>query len=120
MRFIINLITLICLLHFQTNVSATFINSTTNKSIDLLKTLSNRSRDQLEGLPQATVILSTIFYSITLIVGLIGNSLVIIVVCYNKSLHHNTNYCLVNLSIADLVLIIVCMPSAIVGHKLYS
>lgn len=74
--------------------------------------------NSLIGLPLHTVIISTIFYTITLIVGLIGNALVIVVVGCNKSLQHNTNYCLVNLSVADLILIIVCMPSAIVSLEI--
>jgi hypothetical protein len=56
----------------------------------------------------------TIIYLLIFLIGFIGNFLIIIIVKYNKTLRHGTNYCLVNLCIADLLLIIVCMPSAIV------
>jgi hypothetical protein len=65
-------------------------------------------------LPFYTVLIPTIMYIFIFLIGFFGNALVIIVVCCNKSLQHNTNYCLVNLSVADLLLILVCMPSAIV------
>ena len=83
----------------------------------IITTIRNQTKEKIDSLPLHTVVISTLFYALTSVVGLIGNSLVIIIVCFNKSLQHNTNYCLVNLSVADLILIIVCMPSAIVSRK---
>lgn len=74
---------------------------------------SNKS-EVPSGLPFHTIAITMIMYSLIFLIGFFGNALVIFVVCWNKSLQHNTNYCLVNLSIADLLLIVVCMPSAIV------
>jgi hypothetical protein len=100
---------------FGTNNSAYEKISTFNQSFNQHnRTQSSNETNVPTGLPMHTLVISTIFYAITLVVGLVGNSLVIIVVGCNKSLQHNTNYCLVNLSVADLVLIIICMPSAIV------
>ena len=105
--------TFICIAFATNNKSYHEHNIKPNESIQN-RTQNSNETNVVIGLPLHTIVISTIFYAITLIVGLIGNSLVIMVVGCNKSLQHNTNYCLVNLSVADLVLIIICMPSAIV------
>lgn len=84
------------------------MNSTLNYSL----TNQTRSSVQLD-VPFYTIILSIVMYSLIFLIGFFGNSLVIIVAYLNRTQQHNTHYCLVNLSIADLLLIIVCMPSAI-------
>ncbi|RNA08364.1 growth hormone secretagogue receptor type 1 isoform X2 [Brachionus plicatilis] len=66
-----------------------------------------------EDVPFYTIAVSIFMYSLIFMVGFFGNSLVIIVAYLNRTNQHSTHYCLVNLSIADLLLIIVCMPSAI-------
>lgn len=55
-----------------------------------------------------------LFYTIIFLSGVIGNILVIFVVLRNKDMRNPTNYFLVNLSVADLMVLIVCMPSAFV------
>lgn len=131
-KFIMFLIFLILLIQLICKINGSIINkalnndNNTNSQSNLTNYYeysnitfhSNKTNNKspLVGLPLHTVVVSTLFYSIILIVGLVGNALVIIVVCYNKNLQHNTNYCLVNLSVADLILIIVCMPSAIVSY----
>jgi hypothetical protein len=100
-----------------TIVSITIAEEELNTTLIITTTIRNQTKEKIDSLPLHTVVISTLFYALTSVVGLIGNSLVIIIVCFNKSLQHNTNYCLVNLSVADLILIIVCMPSAIVSRK---
>ena len=73
-----------------------------------------QQQNQQPSVPFYTIVISLIIYSLIFAIGFFGNAIVIFVVCCNKSLQHNTNYCLVNLSVADLLLITVCMPSAIV------
>ena len=63
--------------------------------------------------PFYTIVISLIMYSLIFLIGFFGNALVIIVAFFNQAHQHSTHDCLVNLSIADLLLIIVCMPSAI-------
>ena len=86
------------------------INLNESQNISFLK---NRTAEQLVGIPFHVVAISLAMYSLIFIIGFFGNALVIFVVCWNKSLQHNTNYCLVNLSVADLLLIVVCMPVAV-------
>ena len=51
-----------------------------------------------------------IIYTIILFVGVIGNILVIIVVSRYRDMRNATNLLLTNLSIADLLLLIFCVP----------
>ncbi|XP_077866304.1 QRFP-like peptide receptor [Saccoglossus kowalevskii] len=60
-----------------------------------------------------TIIITTVFYVIIFILGVIGNVLVLFVVCCNKDMGNSTNYFLVNLSVADLLVLVFCMPVAL-------
>ena len=51
-----------------------------------------------------------IIFAIIVIVGLIGNSLVVIVVKCNPQMCSTTNLLIINLAIADLLFIIFCVP----------
>lgn len=70
-------------------------------------------RIQTYIVPETTEWILIITYIITFFVGLIGNSLVCFAIWRNKSMRTITNIFLVNLSIADLAVIIVCLPSAL-------
>ena len=63
------------------------------------------------------ILYGTVFYSIIFLVGVIGNFLVIYVLMKEKELRNFTNYLLANLSIADLFVLITCVPSGI--HDLF-
>ena len=54
------------------------------------------------------------FFSLVLAVGVIGNVLVLIVILTSKSMRSSTNLFLLNLSIADLLVLIVCCPNAMI------
>ncbi|CAD5125806.1 unnamed protein product [Dimorphilus gyrociliatus] len=56
-----------------------------------------------------------ISFIITLIVGLIGNSLVIFVIATNKQMRNTTNLLILNLSLADLIFLIFCIPANMVS-----
>lgn len=51
-----------------------------------------------------------IFFGLTIIVGLIGNLLVVVVVAANQLMRSTTNLLIINLAIADLLFIIFCVP----------
>ena len=67
-------------------------------------------------LPEPTYIYITVtvIYVIVFLFGVLGNVLVIYVVCALKEMRTPTNIFLVNLSAADLLVLIVCMPSSLV------
>ena len=54
-----------------------------------------------------------VVYIITFFVGLIGNSLVCFAIWRNKKMRTITNIFIVNLSVADLGVIIICLPSTL-------
>lgn len=67
------------------------------------------------NMPLDVQIIGTFLYSMIFIVGVIGNLCVIYVLVKEKRLRNFTNYLLANLSIADLTVLIACVPSG----KLY-
>lgn len=76
-------------------------------------------------LPQSTLVfptyirvVSTVFCVLVLVVGVLGNLLVPAVLLRNKDMRNSTNFFLLNLSLADLLVLVVCLPTAFV--ELYS
>lgn len=54
-------------------------------------------------------------FFVTFIVGLVGNFLVIFSVWRNEHMHTVTNYFIVNLSVADFLVILICLPPTVLG-----
>lgn len=54
-------------------------------------------------------------YIAVFVIGLIGNSLVCFVVHNNRDMRTITNLYIVNLSTADLLVIIACLPATVIG-----
>ncbi|XP_070540741.1 QRFP-like peptide receptor [Ptychodera flava] len=71
------------------------------------------STDHEYQLSQVTLAVTTSFYVLIFLLGIVGNILVLFVVCCNKDMRSSTNYFLVNLSVADLLVLLVCMPVAL-------
>ncbi len=59
-------------------------------------------------------IIVTLFYIVVFAVGVCGNMLVIYVIVTNPDMRTATNVFLGNLSVADLLVLLVCMPPALV------
>ncbi len=51
-----------------------------------------------------------VFFTIIVLSGLFGNSLVVLVVWFNQQMRSTTNLLIINLAIADLLFIIFCVP----------
>ncbi|CAL4062341.1 unnamed protein product, partial [Meganyctiphanes norvegica] len=64
--------------------------------------------------PEYIRVVSTCFCSVVLIVGVFGNILVPVVILKNRDMRNSTNYFLMNLSLADLLVLLVCLPAALV------
>ncbi|XP_022247855.1 growth hormone secretagogue receptor type 1-like [Limulus polyphemus] len=58
--------------------------------------------------------MTTVILSIILAVGATGNVLIPIVVCRTKELRNSTNIFLMNLSVADLLVLLVCTPPILI------
>jgi hypothetical protein len=70
-------------------------------------------KGSLPEVPLYLLVMTTGFYIFTFVAGILGNALVVAVVSRNKELKNPTNYFLTNLSIADLLVLLVCMPPAL-------
>ena len=57
---------------------------------------------------------ATIVCALVMTLGIVGNVLVPLVVCRTKDMCNSTNLFLINLSIADLLVIVVCMPTVLI------
>ena len=83
--------------------------------------ISNESFPSAMILPEYTATISLVFLTSILAIGVLGNLLVIIVIRTSKE-HtgggaregRSTNLFLLNLSVADLLVLITCTPSALV------
>lgn len=61
-------------------------------------------------------ILYCVAYSIVFLVGIIGNSFVIAVVLRSPRMRTVTNYFIVNLAVADFLVIIFCLPATLMSN----
>ncbi|KAK7571965.1 hypothetical protein V9T40_014437 [Parthenolecanium corni] len=53
-------------------------------------------------------------HSVTFVVGLVGNALVCVAVYKNRLMRNVTNYFIVNLAVADFMVILFCLPPTVV------
>ena len=62
------------------------------------------------------IVIYSIAYSIIFLLGIIGNSLVVSVVYRNARMHSVTNYFIVNLAIADMLVCLFCLPITLLSN----
>ncbi|XP_060559278.1 neuromedin-U receptor 2-like [Ruditapes philippinarum] len=78
---------------------------------------SNNNTDNSSDIPPEPplyiVLTSTLLYVLIFLVGILGNILVIIVITFSHSMKTTVNMYLMNLCVADILVIIVCMPTAL-------
>lgn len=68
----------------------------------------------IDEFPYFIRVTSTLLCGFILLIGIIGNILVPVVVWRNKDLRSSTNIFLINLSLADLLILLVCMPPVLI------
>jgi hypothetical protein len=94
------------------------MNQTTSSFSNTTQNLfSSRPPTKIE-MPLDVIIYGCVFYTIIFLIGVTGNLLVIYVLLKEKQLRSFTNYLLANLSIADLMVLFICVPSAF--HDLFA
>ena len=96
---------------YTANVTDVSVSNTMTNSFNETTTTTTTSSDVTTPEAHLSVTL-TAFYGVIFLLGMIGNVMVISVVWRNKTMRNSTNVYLVNLSVADLSVILVCMPAA--------
>ena len=66
--------------------------------------------------PVHMVVIYTLAYAAVFLLAVVGNVLVISVVFSNSSMHTVTNYFIVNLAVADLLVGLLCLPITLVAN----
>eukprot|EP00095_Tigriopus_kingsejongensis_P001885 snap_masked-scaffold1156_size58587-processed-gene-0.9 protein:Tk01885 transcript:snap_masked-scaffold1156_size58587-processed-gene-0.9-mRNA-1 annotation:"neuropeptide gpcr a6a" len=89
-------------------------NDTEKSEFVFLSVENNRSEETTIQLPEYIAVTSLVLCSLVLGVGVLGNLLVIIVILTNKLLRSSTNLFLLNLSVADLLVLVTCTPTSLV------
>ena len=64
-------------------------------------------------IPLYIYVLVSIFNSIIFILGILGNFLVVLVIVKVRNMRTPTNFFLLNLSIADILVLLICQPAAL-------
>ncbi|XP_050402816.1 allatostatin-A receptor [Patella vulgata] len=97
----------------MTTQIANSTNVTKNDHYDLFNDVYGYEYDYEESvnnIPLDELIPASITYSLTLLIGVIGNTLVIFSISYYKRMRSTTNVFLLSLACADLLLVLVCVP----------
>jgi allatostatin A receptor len=72
--------------------------------------VDNEGMQLSERMTLIVSIIVPILFGIIIVIGLIGNALVVVVVSANKQMRSTTNLLIINLACADLLFIIFCVP----------
>lgn len=73
-----------------------------------------KSRPDVPSYLFSSQVTATVFFVVIFLVGVFGNLLVIMVVCLNRNMKTSVNIYLINLCIADILVLTVCMPTVLV------
>ncbi|KAL8562760.1 hypothetical protein ACOMHN_022635 [Nucella lapillus] len=65
-------------------------------------------------MPTYVMVWVTVANLVVMVTGVVGNTLVIVVVTCVRDMRTATNLCLMNLSLADLLVLLICQPSALI------
>lgn len=75
---------------------------------DKMSASTSNSNNNYDGI--YLKVLASIFYSISMLLGVGGNALVLLIVLYYQRMHTVTNFFIVNLAISDLIFALLCIP----------
>lgn len=76
-------------------------------------TIESKNQTEVDEPPFYLVMTATVLYCLIFLVGVVGNSLVIFVISCCRRMKTAVNMYLVNLCVADLLVIMICMPTAL-------
>ncbi len=67
--------------------------------------------EEIEVFESRVAVLVAVTFSITFIVGIVGNSMVALTIIFQKKMRSTTNILILNLAIANLTFVILCVPT---------
>ena len=73
---------------------------------------SSHVEEDFTHAPMYLFVVVTVFNILEFIIGIFGNTMVILVVCKVRAMRNPTNYFLFSLSVADLFVLLICQPTA--------
>ena len=95
-------------------VTSTWPSSWMNETGDELVNMTSSSMPDNKSIPTYMTLLMTLACGLILVVGLVGNCLVPVVIWNNRDLRNSTNLFLLNLSLADILVLCVSMPTVLI------
>lgn len=109
---------------YHENISARYLKFYDNKSE--METSALPIGEQVDNItlkdvpllkqPEHMIIIYCIAYSLVICVGLIGNGFVIAVIYKDPSMRNVTNYFILNMSVADVLVALLCVPFTLLGN----
>ena len=96
-------------LPYETDITTYGMNNTNNDS-DIEHYYEDFVTDDPFRHPLYMRVIYSVAYITIMIVAIVGNSMVVAVVYRNQSMHTVTNYFIVNLAIADIMVALICLP----------
>jgi hypothetical protein len=106
------------------NSSAGFFITYTNQRVIEISTVSQH--DVIDNVtvedvpllkqPEHMIIVYCVSYILVFVIGLIGNSFVIAVIYKDPSMRNVTNYFILNMSVADIIIAVFCVPFTLLGN----
>ncbi|ELT90105.1 hypothetical protein CAPTEDRAFT_147802 [Capitella teleta] len=94
------------------------LENTTNENLSWVGNLLDEFRKGLYPYHQPVQMTLIVMYVVVFLLAVIGNVMVMLVILTNRSMRNVTNYFLLNLAVADLLVSFVCMPLT-VGELVY-
>ena len=94
---------------FSSSVKS-LITQSTERTANTTENPMLQTEQWFKKMEEVVSIVVPIFFSIVVLVGFIGNLLVVLVVTFNKQMRNTTNLLIMNLAVADLLFIVFCVP----------
>jgi len=89
---------------FLANASDNRSIANSTAAVDLELVLGPRRQDVSTAVPM------TVVYALIFVTGLVGNVATCVVIARNHYMHTTTNYCLFNLAVSDLLMLLLGLP----------
>ena len=84
--------------------------SSANTTSDMVSGDGDPDLELLAQIEQVVSIVVPIFFGLLFLVGFLGNLLVVLVVTFNRQMRNTTNLLIMNLAVADILFVALCVP----------